>query len=96
MPLLVSTCVFVLIDKQSRADIGRNVSWETVFTADFELDVLRGKRPYRWTIWVSLSSHMVPNHRLNENSYTLEPATLAYLPSSFSSLIWMAQGSPVT
>ncbi|KAI0248208.1 hypothetical protein BJV78DRAFT_1238863, partial [Lactifluus subvellereus] len=27
--------------------------WETVFTAGFELDVLRGKRPYRWTIWVS-------------------------------------------
>ncbi|KAI0248120.1 hypothetical protein BJV78DRAFT_1239152 [Lactifluus subvellereus] len=26
--------------------------WETVFTAGFELDVLRGKRPYRWTIWV--------------------------------------------
>ncbi|KAI0248167.1 hypothetical protein BJV78DRAFT_842672 [Lactifluus subvellereus] len=25
--------------------------WETVFTAGFELDVLRGKRPYRWTIW---------------------------------------------
>jgi hypothetical protein len=28
-------------------------SWETVFTASFELDALRGKRPYRWTIWVS-------------------------------------------
>ena len=24
-----------------------------MFTVGFELDVLRGKRPYRWTIWVS-------------------------------------------
>ncbi|KAI0258208.1 hypothetical protein BC834DRAFT_975362 [Gloeopeniophorella convolvens] len=28
--------------------------WETIFTAGFELDVLRGKRPYRWTIWIYL------------------------------------------
>ncbi|KAH9956479.1 hypothetical protein BGW80DRAFT_1466352 [Lactifluus volemus] len=26
--------------------------WETMFTLGFELDVLRGKRPYRRTIWV--------------------------------------------
>jgi hypothetical protein len=30
-----------------------NFSWETVFTAGFELDVLKRKRPYMWTIWVS-------------------------------------------
>ncbi|KAI0246173.1 hypothetical protein BJV78DRAFT_831768 [Lactifluus subvellereus] len=30
--------------------------WETVFTAGFELDVLRGKQPYRWTIWVYLGT----------------------------------------
>jgi len=30
--------------------------WETVFTAGFELDVLRGKRPYRWTIWLYLGT----------------------------------------
>jgi hypothetical protein len=29
-----------------------NVSWEVVVTAGFELDVLRGKLPYRPTIWV--------------------------------------------
>ena len=29
------------------------LSWETVFSAGFELNVLRGKQPYRWTIWVS-------------------------------------------
>ena len=30
-----------------------DASWEFMITAGFELDVLRGKRPYRWTIWVS-------------------------------------------
>ncbi|KAI0248162.1 hypothetical protein BJV78DRAFT_1285029 [Lactifluus subvellereus] len=30
--------------------------WETVFTAGFELDVLRGKRPYRWSIWLYLGT----------------------------------------
>ncbi|KAI0248209.1 hypothetical protein BJV78DRAFT_834923 [Lactifluus subvellereus] len=30
--------------------------WETVFTAGFELDVLRGKQPYRWTIWLYLGT----------------------------------------
>jgi hypothetical protein len=30
-----------------------DTSWEILITAGFELDVLRGKRPYRWTIWVS-------------------------------------------
>jgi hypothetical protein len=39
-----------------------SVSWETLFTADFELDVLRGKRPYRRTIWVSLYA-MGHHHR---------------------------------
>ncbi len=31
-------------------------SWETVFTAGFELNILRGKLPYRWTIWVGCST----------------------------------------
>ncbi|KAI0299650.1 hypothetical protein B0F90DRAFT_598113 [Multifurca ochricompacta] len=30
--------------------------WETLFTAGFELDVLKGKRPYRWTIWIYLGT----------------------------------------
>ncbi|KAH9173727.1 hypothetical protein EDB89DRAFT_2228581 [Lactarius sanguifluus] len=30
--------------------------WETVFSAGFELGVLRGKRPYKWTIWLYLGS----------------------------------------
>jgi hypothetical protein len=32
--------------------VPNNLSWETVLTAGFELDVLRGKISYRWTIWV--------------------------------------------
>ncbi|KAI9439563.1 hypothetical protein H4582DRAFT_1536206 [Lactarius indigo] len=30
--------------------------WETVLTAGFELKVLRGKKPYRWTIWLYLGT----------------------------------------
>ncbi|KAH8978333.1 hypothetical protein EDB86DRAFT_946610 [Lactarius hatsudake] len=30
--------------------------WETVMSAGFELDVLRGKRPYKWTIWLYLGT----------------------------------------
>lgn len=41
------------------------LSWETLLTAGFELDVLRRKRPYRWTIWVSHFHHM-GFHQLNE------------------------------
>ena len=27
-------------------------SWEFFTTLDYEWDVIRGRRPYRWTIWV--------------------------------------------
>jgi hypothetical protein len=30
--------------------------WEIVTTLSFEWDVLRGKRPYRWTIWLYLGT----------------------------------------
>ena len=29
-------------------------SWEFVTTLDYEWSVIRGHRPYRWTIWVSI------------------------------------------
>lgn len=41
-------------------------SWETVITAGFELDVLRRKRPYRWTIWVSSLLSMRRRTQLKE------------------------------
>ncbi len=30
----------------------RTYSWEYVTTLHFELDIIRGRRSYRWTIWV--------------------------------------------
>ncbi len=59
-----------------------NVSWETVMTTGFELDMLRRKRPYKWTIWVSSLRHSKLHCRSNESSYTLGPATQACLPLS--------------
>ena len=35
-------------------ELAIKLSWEIMLTAGFELDVLRRKRPYRWTIWVRL------------------------------------------
>ena len=64
-----------------------NVSWETVITTGFELGMLRGKRPYKWTIWVSSLQYSKLYYRLNENSYTLGPVTRACLPLSAYSLI---------
>ena len=64
-----------------------NVSWETVLSMGFELDVLRGKKPYRWTIWVSSLAAMGHHHSLNRNSYILEPVTQLYLGLSYSSSI---------
>ena len=31
-------------------------SWEFVTTLDYEWSVIRGHRPYRWTIWVRISA----------------------------------------
>jgi hypothetical protein len=43
------------VDSQSH----NNASWEFMLTAGFEFDVLRGKRPYRRTIWVSLYAQAI-------------------------------------
>ena len=37
----------------------------------FEIDVLRGKRPYRWTIWVSYPKYVINPHPLNERQLYL-------------------------
>ena len=55
-----------LLSRRVHTDLGVYIfSWETVFTMGFELDVLRGKRPYRWTIWVSHPSQLINAHHLN-------------------------------
>jgi len=71
----VYMCVFCSIGRKtcvltSSCD---DPSWETVTTAGFELDVLRGKRPYRWTIWVSSSHHSRPRGHLNEVAIPRNP-----------------------
>ena len=32
-------------------------SWEFVTTLDYEWSAIRGRRPYRWTIWVRNNAH---------------------------------------
>lgn len=34
-----------------------NHSWEFFTTLDYEWRVIRGHRPYRWTIWVRAGQH---------------------------------------
>ena len=52
MLLLLSTCAFTLVLRNLRR-VNTSISWEIVLTAGFELDMLRGKQPYRQTIWAS-------------------------------------------
>ena len=33
-------------------------SWEFVTTLNYELDIIRGRRPYPWTIWVCNGNHL--------------------------------------
>ena len=73
----------------------KTLSWETMLTTNFELDVLRRKRPYKWTIWVGSLHHIEPHHHPNRSSYTLEPATQDYSPSSAYSSISTSTAFPV-
>jgi len=76
--------------------------WETVFTAGFELDVLRRKRPYKWTIWLYLGTRYTLlfafifliidlNHingpRLPCKSLVIAILTLFYVSWAFASFI---------
>jgi hypothetical protein len=61
--------VFNFIHRKTFTDVRtqNKLSWETVLTAGFELDVLRGKISYRWTIWVgsllTITGIQPPSHR---------------------------------
>jgi hypothetical protein len=53
MPLMASTCVFpppLGVLTMLNLPLFR---WEFFTTLDYEWSVIRGRRPYRWTIWVS-------------------------------------------
>jgi len=43
-----------------------NFSWEFMATIGFDWDVFQGKRPYRWTIWVSSLRETGSYYHLNE------------------------------
>src|SRR5260370_28403373 len=66
------------------------LSWEIVTTLDYEWSVIRGRRPYRWTIWVC-------NHSpFSVSSATFRCATDSFLgsrstlfPVSPPSLLWL-------
>ena len=45
-------CVFFCVDLPLSCTSIRTSSWEYVTTLEFEWDVIRGRRSYRWTIWV--------------------------------------------
>jgi len=47
--LLLAFCRF---DVSFDSILTRTPSWEFMITLDYEWSVIRGRRPYRWTIWV--------------------------------------------
>ena len=53
MPSAVSICSSTQLCNTHSLRLIHTFSWEIAFTLGFELDIIRGKRPYRWTIWVS-------------------------------------------
>jgi hypothetical protein len=59
-----------------------NVSWEMVLTAGFELDVLRGKLPYRPTIWVGVYAVPVGYHHQRQLT-----SKQLYLGTRYSALL---------
>src|SRR5712691_9397461 len=40
------------VDLQPSCRLTLAPSWEFFTTLDYEFNVIRGRRPYRWTIWV--------------------------------------------
>ena len=68
-PTALTSSLYVVT--QSRASAS---SWEFVTTLGFEWDVIRGRRPYRWTILVCSLSGFVVVHTITEDYWFL-PAT---------------------
>jgi hypothetical protein len=92
MLLMASSCAF----KLSASSISLQVlscqlnlpllSWEFLTTLDFEWSVIRGNRPYRWTIWVrvdgvSLKFPQTPSTDLSP-SLALFPDADSYIDGS--------------
>ena len=46
-------CTYILLRRPPTIMfINPHSSWEYITTLDFELDIILGRRSYRWTIWV--------------------------------------------
>ncbi|KAI0246169.1 hypothetical protein BJV78DRAFT_1286696 [Lactifluus subvellereus] len=73
--------------------------WETVFTAGFELDVLRRKRRYTWSIWLYLGTRYTAlttivlflvgadGGKVSCQPYTTTMASFEYASWEFASLV---------
>jgi len=95
--IVLNSCLDALA-KLNHAIAGLYI-WETVFTAGFELDVLRRKRPYRWTIWLYLGTRYtgllalifffiaVDGPRVPCQPFMVTTLTLGYASWAFASLI---------
>ncbi|KAI0246157.1 hypothetical protein BJV78DRAFT_1158090 [Lactifluus subvellereus] len=82
--------------------------WETVFTAGFELDVLRGKRPYRWTIWLYLGTRYCgllvfiltligeDGGKVSCQAFSITDPVLMYASWAFASLIIILRVQVIT
>ena len=46
----------------------RTSSWEFLITLDYEWNIIRGRRRYRWTIWVCIDSFFVLRHSSGQQS----------------------------
>jgi hypothetical protein len=49
LPGLCAFASSIYVTTQRRTSV---LSWDFFTTLDYEWDVIRGRRPYRWTIWV--------------------------------------------
>ncbi|KAI0048708.1 hypothetical protein FA95DRAFT_1557795 [Auriscalpium vulgare] len=78
------------------------IIWEICTTCGFELDVLRGRRPYRWTIWIyvgcrvsALVTFMILAIETDASGLTrctawdLVAYTLTYMTMGFASLLML-------
>ena len=93
---MVSTCgsSYAVIDMPLLRDLTNPTrSWEFFTNLDYEFDIIRGRRPYRWTIWVRNSglcfraSH--PRLCLGLNSRLCRFTPLpAWLPLQWWSSTW--------
>lgn len=89
---------YTILVKLNHAMAGLYI-WETLLTAGFELDVLRRKRPYRWTIWLYLGTRctgllgficlfiVMDGTGIPCHSFTIAFFTLGYSSWAFASLI---------